>query len=328
MGTRYICKVSGLPAGVDPDRIREKIDTALDAIDRLMSTYRADSALSRFNTGRSIDWVGVAPELVKVVEEAQWVSRVSGGAFDISVGPLVALWGFGPSSSAYQIPSAEAIQAVRARVGYHRIHTRVSPPALRKDLPGVELDLSAIAPGYAVDRVAEILDAHRAQGYLVDIGGEQRIKGRKSDGMPWRIGIASPTEVHPGIWRTLLLTAGGLATSGDYRNYFEKNGKRYSHLIDPVSGYPIAHTLASVTVISDTAMRADALATALMVLGPVRGLALADRERLAALFIVREGTGFRDLATSGFRRALRAPGGSPGADKGRSPLRSPACARG
>ncbi|MGH8584581.1 MAG: FAD:protein FMN transferase [Gammaproteobacteria bacterium] len=319
MGTRYIVKIFGLPTGVNPDRIQSTIDEALTAIDRLMSTYRVDSVLSRFNASRSIDWVEVAPELVRVVEEAQRVSRVSGGAFDISVGPLVALWGFGPSSSAYRIPSSEAIQAVKARVGYHRIHTRVSPPALRKDLPGVELDLSAIAPGYAVDRVAELLDAHRAQGYLVDIGGEQRIKGRKSDGMPWRIGIASPVEVNPGIRQTLLLTAGGLATSGDYRNNFEQGGKRYSHLIDPVSGYPIAHTLASVTVISDTAMRADALATALMVLGPVRGLALAERERLAALFIVREGNGFRDIGTSGFKRVVeleRMPERSPSSDRG------------
>lgn len=302
MGTGYSVKITDLPPEIELQRLERDIARLLEEINGLMSTYQEDSELSRFNRSRRTDWIAVSPELVYVVKEAQRVSRLSGGAFDVTVGPLVNLWGFGPSVSFPEMPSAAQIAAARKRVGFKWLQIRSSPPALRKEREDIYVDLSGIAKGYGVDRVAEFLEAQGIHNYLVDIGGEERIKGHSSLGEAWRIAIAQPVPGEPRVQCIIELDSGGLATSGNYRNYFEQEGKRYSHIIDPRTGWPISHQLASVTVLSDTAMRADALATALMVLGPKQGVRLAEQEKIAALLIIKTPTEFTEKATAEFTK--------------------------
>lgn len=302
MGTGYSVKIVALPVSIDPAVLDRDIAKLLSEVNDLMSTYQADSELSRFNRNRSTDWIAVSAELVEVLEEAEKISRLSGGAFDVTVGPLVNLWGFGPSWDTDKIPPAQAVGAERERVNFKRLQIRRTPPALRKERGDIYVDLSAIAKGYGVDRIADFLEARGIRNYLVDIGGEERIKGHGPRGGPWRIAIEQPLAGKREVQRIFELDSHGVATSGDYRNYFERDGKRYSHSIDPRTGRPITHKLASVTVVSATAMRADALATALLVLGPEEGFRLAEREQIAALFMIKTLKGFMEKSTASFTK--------------------------
>ena len=302
MGTGYSVKLVDLPPEIDPQTLQGALDRLLEQVNAAMSTYRADSELSRFNQNQSTDWVEASPQLLGVLQEAQQISRLSDGAFDISVGPLVNLWGFGPGARREQAPSPSEIQAAQARVGYQLLDLRADPPALRKTRPDLYLDLSAIAKGYAVDLLAAYLDSRGLANYLVEIGGEVWGRGHNRHGRPWRIAIEKPDPGSRSVHDVVQLDGQGIATSGDYRNFFEQGGRRYSHSIDPASGHPVEHDLASVTVLAPSVMRADALATALLVLGPERGLALAEHQGLAALFIIREGEGFSAVATPEFER--------------------------
>lgn len=303
MGTRYSVQMTAPPAELQRPALAEAIQARLDAIDALMSTYRADSELSRFNASASTDWVAVSPELVRVLGAAQRVSRASGGAFDVTVGPLVDLWGFGPAPRPEQLPDATAIAAARARVGWQRLALRPDPPALRKSHPELHVDLSAIAKGYAVDRVAAVLEEAGLSDYLVEIGGELRARGVNGRGAAWRIAIERPEPGRRAVFRVVALRDLGMATSGDYRNFFELGGQRYSHTVDPATGRPVEHQLVSVTVLAEAAMLADAWATALLVLGPERGARLADSEGLAAALIRQDGDGFVLETTPAFDRA-------------------------
>lgn len=298
MGTDYSVKITDLSSPIDPKTLELGIARLLESVNGLISTYRNDSDLSGFNRNPSTEWVEVPAELVTVLEEAHRVSELSGGAFDVTVGPLVKLWGFGSGNEEPQVPPTSQIQTVRKKVGYRLVHTRRSPPALKKDRPELSIDPSAIGEGYGVDRLAGFLESLGIHNFLVDIGGEHRVKGHSPSDTPWRIGIERPGESR--LQRVIELESGAVATSGDYRNYFEQDGQRYPHLIDPRTGRPITHRLVSVTVIAQTAMRADALATALMVLGPEQGFLLAEREQLAALLIVKSPEGFVEKATTRF----------------------------
>lgn len=300
MGTLYTVKVVDPPRGADPEALRSGIDGILQQVDARMSTYRPDSELSRFNAARSRDWIGISRELLTVLREAQRVSELTGGAFDVTVGPLVNLWGFGPGGGADVLPSNDAIQAALARVGYRHLHLRDAPPAFRKDPPELYVDLSAIAKGYAVDRVAEFLASQGIGDYMVEVGGEVRARGRNARGTAWRIAIERPSATRRAVQLVVALDDAGIATSGDYRNYFERDGRRYSHTIDPATGRPITHALASVTVIAPSTMHADALATGLMVLGPHKGYELAEHLGLAALFIIKTQDGFTQRGTPAF----------------------------
>ncbi|ADJ29573.1 FAD:protein FMN transferase [Nitrosococcus watsonii] len=302
MGTGYSVKITDLPAGIDPKILDRNIARLLEEINGLMSTYQADSELSRFNRNKRTDWISVSAEIVKVLEEAQGISRLSKGALDVTVGPLVNLWGFGPGFYTNEVPSRREMEAEKERVGFKQLQIRHSPPAVRKKRGDIYVDLSAIAKGYGVDRIAEFLEAQGIYNYLVDIGGEERIKGHGPKGTPWRIAIERPVAGERRVQRILELDSGAVATSGNYRNYFEQDGKRYSHTLDPRTGWPITHQLASVTVVNATAMRADALATALLVLGPEQGLRLAEQEQIAALFIIKTPEGFRERATRSFTK--------------------------
>lgn len=302
MGTTFSVKVTLLPAIQSPDALKAEIDALLNDINQQMSTYLPDSELSRFNAQRTTDWVEVSPELYTVVATAQQISQLTEGAFDISVGPLVNLWGFGPDPSRDSAPPLESIEALRDRVGYQLLALRETPPALKKQHPDMYLDLSALAKGYGVDRVAALLESKGMHDYLVEIGGELKLSGLNARRERWHIAIEKPISGWRMVQKIIPITDIGVATSGDYRNYFEQDGKRYSHTIDPATGYPIAHTLASVTLLAPSSMLADAWATAMMVLGAERGMALAVQQNLAAYFLIKHDEGFVEQATPEFLR--------------------------
>lgn len=301
MGTTYSVKLADPPAGKTQEGLQVEIERILDAVDSDMSTYRDDSLLSRFNRHEGTDWFSISQDLARVVSESRRVSELSDGAFDVTVLPLVNLWHFGPTADAVEVPASEAIDRVRLQVGYRKLEVRLSPPALRKQRADLAVDLSAIAKGFAVDQVAELLEALGADAYLVEIGGETRTRGNKPDGSPWRIGIEAPEAHQRSLRKVVLLGDHAMATSGDYRNFFERDGQRYSHTIDPRTGRPITHRLASASVVADTCATADAMATAILVLGPDAGFQLAVDEGLAALLIIRDNGGFTERPTPRFR---------------------------
>lgn len=299
MGTTYAVKLYA--SAVDVGALQEQIDARLARINALMSTWRADSELSRFNSSREVGWFPVSAETAFVVEAAADISALSDGAFDVTVGPVVNLWGFGPERDKVEVPADDAIDLAMQRVGYRQLDVRTSPAALRKRRPDMYVDLSAIAKGFAVDELARLLDERDIPSYLVEIGGELRAGGPKPDATPWKVAIERPVAGERSVQAVVALRTEAIATSGDYRNFVEKNGIRYSHTIDPHTGRPIGHGLASVSVIAASAMRADGLATAIMVLGPEKGLRLALRESLAVQLIVASTDGFRVLATPEFK---------------------------
>ena len=298
MGSTYRLTLPTLRSSAS--RLKAQVDALLLSLNAQMSTYQADSELSRLNANASRDWLAVSVELFTVLQAAQAVSAATGGAFDITVGPLVNLWGFGPQLQLAQPPTADALAAARARVGYRQLELADGPPRVRKARADLTLDLSAIAKGYAVDQVATLVENEGLHDYLIDIGGEIRARGRNAQGAPWQVGVALPVANQDEVERVFSLTDSGLATSGDYRNYFDYEGRRYSHEIDPATGEPLQNDVASVTVLHPSCMLADAYATALMVMGAQRGVALATRQHFEVLFLVREAGGFTALATPGF----------------------------
>jgi thiamine biosynthesis lipoprotein len=308
MGTTWSVLLGKAPDGVDPASLQPLLQQQLDRINRLMSTYDPDSEISRFNDSTATDWYAVSPETARVVALAEEISRLSDGAFDITVGPLVDLWGFGPRPRKETLPTDSEIEAVRTRVGYGHLQVRQLPAALRKDIPGLRIDLSAIAKGYAVDALAATLAAHGFAAMVVEIGGEMVIRGRHPDGHPWRIAVEKPTPGRPAVERVFSLTDTGMATSGNYRNFFIENGQHYGHTIDPATGRPVRHKLASVTVLAPTCARADALATALMALGDERAQELCRREKIAAYLLLHEGSGTKAVATDSFTQLLAKDG--------------------
>jgi thiamine biosynthesis lipoprotein len=304
MGTTYAVKLYDTVGVVHAGTLQSEIDALLERINDQMSTWRPDSELSRFNQSTGSDWFSVSAETARVVEAAQSISTLTRGAFDVTVGSVVNLWGFGPDGGRAGPPSPRQIETAMKRVGYGQLSVRASPSALRKQHPDIYVDLSAIAKGFAVDELARLLDARRISSYLVEIGGELRARGDKPDGSPWKVAIERPVPGERSAQSIVELRDAAIATSGDYRNYLEKGGRRYSHTVDPRTGRPIAHGLASVSVIAVSAMRADALATAIMVMGPEDGYRLAERESLAVQLIIRSADDFRVLETRRFEDHL------------------------
>jgi thiamine biosynthesis lipoprotein len=300
MGTSYTVKIAQPLDAEAKTELARAIDAALDDVNGKMSTYLDDSELSRFNASTSTDWFDVSPETATVVQRALEVAKLSGGAFDPTVAPLIRMWHFDRDKGKPDVPSDEAIANALKSVGYEKVQVRMDPPALRKSIPETELNLSAIAKGYAVDQVARLLEGRKIANYMVEIGGEIRTGGRKQDGSSWKIGVERPDDNERLLQAALPLDDASVATSGDYRNFFEVDGVRYSHTIDPATGRPVRHDMASVTVIADDCMSADAFATALNVLGPERGLELAEREGIAAWMLVREGDSVRAIASPAF----------------------------
>ena len=292
MGTTFAVRVAA--EGLGEARVaalREAVERVLARIDGRMSTWRPESELSRFNRRQSTEPFPVSADTLAVFRHALEISALTGGAFDVTVAPLVDAWGFGPAGRPAAFPDSAEIERLRARVGYRQLTVDAAASTIRKSHAAVSADLSALAKGYAVDEVAELLLAEGIESFLVEVGGEVRAGGRSARGDAWRVGIERPAPGPPALQRQLALRDRALATSGDYRNYHELDGTRLPHAIDPRSGRPVAHGLASASVIDPLCVRADALATALEVLGPDEGFALAAANGWAALLIVRQPDG-------------------------------------
>lgn len=305
MGSSYTVRVAG--AAFSPARLAQlqaDVQGALDAVDERMSLYRPGSELMRFNRHAAITPLALSPELMTVLQAGQRVAELSDGAFDLTVAPLVLAWGFGPEARR-GLPDAQALRAGRAATGHRHLRLDPAQGLASKALPGLQADLGGIAKGYGVDRAAQALLAQGVEHFMVEVGGELRTAGRNAQGRPWQIGIEEPDAVPQRARLVVPLSGQAMATSGDYRIYFEEGRRRYCHEIDPRRGEPIVHGLASVTVVAADCMQADALATALIVMGPQAGLALARRAGIAAHFIVRGADGrLVDHATETFS-ALR-----------------------
>ena len=304
-GTRFTIKASSLPETITSDDLKLKIKQQLDQLDQVMSTYKPKSELSLLNANLSTEWMTISSDLYDVLKQADDISKMSEGAFDITVGPLVNLWGFGPDPMSFVAPNPSMIEQKLKTIGYQNIIFNDQTQQIKKIQPKLYIDLSAIAKGYAVDKIGLLLENQGIVNYMVEIGGELRLKGHNMKQKPWRIAIEKPSAEQRMIQKVLPISDLSLATSGDYRNFFEVDGVRFSHTIDPRSGFPIKHSLASVTVLSDTTMKADALATALMVLGDEEGSRMAEREQIAALFIMKTKDGFSEKATSSFLEQLK-----------------------
>jgi thiamine biosynthesis lipoprotein len=303
MGTRWTLKLHAPELGAAGSRaVAAAVQATLDRVEGLMSTWDPESEVSRLNRHAGPEPFPVSPATARVLDVARQVSALSGGAFDVTVRPIVSAWGFGATDRAPRPPARAELDAVRGRVGYELLRLDLESRSVSKARRDVECDLSAIAKGFGVDEVARVL-AERGHGdFLVEVGGELRASGLRPDGRPWRVAIERPDAAGRAIHRVVGLADRSMATSGDYRNYYERDGRRFSHLIDPRTAAPVAHDLASVSVIHESATWADALATALSVLGPDEGGDLAEREGLAVHFIVRGKDGaLRSESTSAFR---------------------------
>lgn len=305
MGTTYTVKVV-VPEMTEAEQATTQaaVQGALNAVDESMSTYKSDSELSRFNRHGGGEPFKLSAAAIRVFLIAQEVSDATGGAFDVTVGPLVNAWGFGPVKPA-RPPAAAELESIRARVGYRGLSIDAAARTIAKAHSDMYADLSAIAKGFGVDQAARALDARGLQRYMVEVGGEVRVRGQSAAGIPWQVGIERPDATTQQAYLVVPMSDLSMATSGDYRNYFEQGGRRYSHEIDPTTGYPIRHRLAAVTVLAPECALADAWATALLVLGPERGYALATQKGLAAYFIERRPDGsFGERQTPAFA-ALR-----------------------
>ncbi|MFB4367688.1 MULTISPECIES: FAD:protein FMN transferase [unclassified Pseudomonas] len=305
-GSTYSVKYVSGKSVPDKASLKADVEAIFAEVDEQMSTYRDDSLIEQFNRAPAGTCMPMPAGVLQLVETGNALHRDSGGAFDLTVEPLLNLWGFGPHGSGErQVPDAEALKKVRARVGQDRLH--VDGDRLCKDID-LQVDFNSIAAGYTVDRIIAKLVERGVSSYLVEATGELKAVGRKPDGQPWRIALEAPRDDQRAIQRVLELDGYGISTSGDYRNYFEEQGVRYSHTLDPLTAAPIQHNLASVTVAAPTALMADGLSTMLLVLGPEKGWEYAEREGIAAFFVTREGDGFVTRSTATFEQLFAAGG--------------------
>lgn len=290
MGTTYHVKIVATEQQVFEKNVHAEIDELLKQINQEMSTYIPESELSLFNKNTSTEPIQISDGLREVIAESIRLGKLSGGKLDITVGPLVNLWGFGPDLRPDKIPSPELEAAARQRIGLDKLS--LNGNMLQKSIPNLYVDLSTTAKGYGVDKVADLIETKGFDNYLVEIGGEMRLKGFKHTGELWAVAIEKPISEGRSVQDIILPKNNAIATSGDYRNYFEVNGQRFSHIIDPDTGMPINHKLVSVTVIAPKSMTADGLSTTLMVMGEAKGLAFAKEHDIAALFVSKTDNGF------------------------------------
>ncbi|WP_318357354.1 FAD:protein FMN transferase ApbE [Enterobacter sp.] len=293
MGTSWRVSVIGLDQ-TQATALQQKIQSQLDADDQLLSTWKKDSALMRFNASESLSPWPVSEAMADIITGAMRIGTKTDGAMDITVGPLVNLWGFGPQNQPVTTPTDEQIAAAKARTGLQ--HLTVTQEAgrqyLQKDLPDLFVDLSTVGEGYAADHLARLMEQEGIVRYLVSVGGALASRGMNGEDKPWRVAIQKPTDQENAVQAIVDINGHGISTSGSYRNYYELDGKRISHVIDPQTGQPITHNLVSVTVISPTALEADGWDTGLMVLGPKKAQEVVRREGLAVYMIVKEGDRF------------------------------------
>lgn len=296
-------------ADVAPERkesLQKAIQQRLDEDDHQLSTWKTDSVLSRFNQYRGSDPQPISDNMADIITLSMRIGQKTAGAMDITVGPLVNLWGFGPDKQPVTSPTQAQINAAKALTGLQ--HLRVSQRAegayLQKDLPGLYIDLSTVGEGFATDHLARLMEQQGINSYLVSVGGAVLTRGKNAQGQPWKVAIQKPTDKENAVQAVVDLQGHGISTSGSYRNYYELDGKRISHVIDPTTGRPIQHKLVSATVIATTALEADGWDTGLMVLGEEKAKALALRENLAVYLIEKQDDGFTTWMSPQFRAFL------------------------
>jgi FAD:protein FMN transferase len=305
MGTFWRVSVINLDSA-HAEALREKIQTQLDGDDQLLSTWKNDSALMRFNHSRSTTPWPVSEAMADIVTESLRIGAKTQGAMDITVGPLVNLWGFGPDKQPVKTPDSAQIAAAKARTGLQhlKVINESGSQYLQKDLPDLYVDLSTVGEGYAADHLARLMTQEGISRYLVSVGGALVSRGMNADGQPWRVAIQKPTDKENAVQAIVDINGHGISTSGSYRNYYELDGKRISHVIDPATGAPIQHKLVSVTVISPTALEADGWDTGLMVLGTEKAKEVAREQGLAIYMIIKEGDGFKTWMSPQFETFL------------------------
>lgn len=306
MGTSYSVKMVAPPPGIDADTLAREVDGLLATVNQQMSTYLADSELSRFNNAPAGRWIPVSEDTLSVVTQSQRLHALTDGAFDPTVGPVVDLWGFGPDGGHHEVPPDDRIRTAHAVVGLDKVESKSgTATALLKNTQGVRLDFSGAAKGYGVDKVAAHLTQAGVMNYLVEVGGELRSHGHGPAGGDWRIGVEKPSQAADEIQHVIHLRDGeALATSGNYRIYFEHDGQRYSHIVNPRTGRPVTHNLASVSVVAPTTLEADALSTSLLVLGPEAGMAFATANNIQAFFISGQEGHFYPTASPAFSQRM------------------------
>lgn len=291
MGTQYHINIASSKLSSSAlQQLQKKIDQLLFEINSQMSTYQVDSEINAFNSFLSDDWFTVSQELFEVVETAQNISRETNGYFDITIQPLIEAWGFG-TESVLKIPSSEVLSEIQENVGFKYLKLKESPTSFQKSKKLLKIDVSAIAKGYAVDKVSELLLSEGFQNHLVEIGGELKANGLNANGKRWKVLIKNPKKNSKEI-KSLRLSNKAVATSGDYLNYYIKDKNRYSHILDPLTGSPTNQTIASITIVHDSTMIADAYTTAIMAMGEKQGKRFVQENKLEAVMIIRNTEGF------------------------------------
>ena len=304
MGTTYHIKYIPLSESPAQEEIQKLVDTLLSDLESSMSTYKSDSQVSRFNQDSKKTAFTFGYDAKKVINQALVIGALSNGALDITVAPLVELWCFGKNKTS-QIPTDGKIKEAKLRTGLG--HLKFDSKNLQVTNPLVQINLSSIAKGYAVDEVAALLSAWTLDNFMVEIGGEIKVKGTKLGTAPWVLGIEKPSTGERAVQLSFPALNLALATSGDYRNFFEKDGRRYSHIIDPLTAKPVTHKLASVTVIHESCMVADGWATAFLAMGTKKAMEIAKEQGLAVYLIYKKGDHFETAMTEQFTKLTSPP---------------------
>ena len=309
MGTTWTVKFLPPENRLRTIELEQRIVDRLEQLERIFSTYRPSSELSKFNATGGTGWVGVSPELAAVAGQARRISERTRGAFDVTVDPLIRMWGFGPEGRRSTLPTPQEIAATRLRVDWRQLEARTDPPAIRRARAGVTADFSSIAKGYSADAVGRLLTDLGAFNHFVQIGGDIKTGGTGPAGNGWRTGVETPAYARRTVARVVMLSGQALSTSGDYQNFIADRDKRFGHIINPLTGRPAGSELASVSVIDSSCSTSSALATALFVLGPDDGWEVAAKEKLACLFFLRaaKGPGFVQRPTPEFEKLISPP---------------------
>ncbi|MEG0969054.1 MAG: FAD:protein FMN transferase [Pseudomonas sp.] len=301
MGSSYTVQYVRTPQGPTPEQVRREVEAILEGVDKRFSTYRSDSLIAAFNRLPVNSCQPMPADVLELVRVGEQLSQQSDGAFDLTVEPLLDLWGFGPQSRVEKVPSEQALASARQRVGHG--HLRIVGEQLCKDAP-VEVDFNSIAAGHAVDLLVARLQTLGVADFLVEATGELKALGRKPDGSHWKVAVELPREDRQIAQQVLAVDGFGVSTSGDYRNYFEENGQRYSHTFDARLGRPVKHDLAAVTVFDRSTLMADGYSTLLLVLGPQQGWDFALKHQIAAVFVTRVADGFVSRSTPAFEQLM------------------------
>lgn len=301
-GTTWSIKIVPNDTSVSVDDIRADAEAVFQRVDERLSNWRNDSEISRFNQQKDTDWHPVSPEIIVLTTLARDVYEKTHGCFDLTVKPLFDLWGF--ARHELSVPTPEEIARIRTHIGMDKLEIDPERSRIRKQDPVIEISMDSIAQGYTVSVLSQLLENRGIQDYLVEVGGEMKVKGHKADGSAWRIAIEKPIPMTREIQRVLELNqTSGIAvmTSGTYRNFHESGGKTYSHIIDPRTGKPVTHRLLSTTVMHEDPTLADAWSTALLCVGEAEGSKLVESEHLHSLFIYREADQLKEEMSTTFK---------------------------